>query len=292
MKIAYIILCHKNSEQVSLLVNKLNSANNDFYVHVDKKVESFDLPNLKNVYVLPKEKKVSVQWATKSMIIATLNTIDFLLKSKKEYDYIFLISGQDFPLKSNDEIVSFLNNNNDKNFIEVLSHNNPLYRRYSKRNAIFYPKWMLSRNFFTKLLKKLYIYITGGYGYTFGVFKRKNTTGLNFEFGSQWWCLKYQCVKWIYEYIKSNKSILSFFDYALVPDECIFQTVFMASPFKNTRQDNLTYLEWGKNNNNPKILTIEDYYTIKNSDKLLARKFDINIDRKILEKLQEGIEKN
>ena len=42
MKIAILIQCHKNPEQINLLLNRLNHPDIDCYVHVDKKADFTD----------------------------------------------------------------------------------------------------------------------------------------------------------------------------------------------------------------------------------------------------------
>ena len=50
--------------------------------------------------------------------------------------------------------------------------------------------------------------------------------------------------------------------------------------------DYLHYLEWPKGKSSPKVLTIEDYQKLTDSDKLMARKFDADADERIIEKLE------
>ena len=35
VKIAFLLMCHKNAEQVNRLIKRLATENRDFYVHVD-----------------------------------------------------------------------------------------------------------------------------------------------------------------------------------------------------------------------------------------------------------------
>lgn len=289
MRIAYILLCHKNPQQVDGLIRKLRTEDTDFYVHVDKKATEFMLSETQNVVLLPIDMRVDVRWARRSMVEVTLAAIDCVFASGNHYDYVCLLSGQDFPIKSNAEIGGFLDAHRGANYIDVLDHSEPMYTRYSKRNALHYPVWMQSRTFIARAAKKLYIYLTGGDGHTFLFARRKNTTGLGFEFGSQWWCLTFDCLCWIREYVSNNPKFLDFFEYSLVPDECFFQTLFMASPYKSTRREKLTYLEWDKNRNNPRILRESDVSRLIKSECLFARKFDITVDRGALECLNRMI---
>lgn len=290
MRIAYLVLCHKNSNQVSTLINQLDQDGVDFYVHIDKKTTSFTLPERYNLFVLPPEKRIDVRWATNSMVYATLNLAHAALSSNVKYDYLCLLSGQDFPIKSNCEIRDYLQANNGANFIEILPTDHPLYRRYCKRNELYYPEWIYGRSNVCKALKRLFIYLTGGFNRTYSLFRRKVPKDISFSYGSQWWCLTRECLHWIVDYLDNNPEVLRFFDHALTPDECIFQTVFMMSPFSKTAEDKLTFLEWDTNRNNPRILTKVDYQLLINSDKMFARKFDCDKDREIVDLLIESNE--
>ncbi len=52
-------------------------------------------------------KELMSEWGEISMIDATVNLMESVFTSKIKYDYIWLISGQDFPLKSSQEIINF-----------------------------------------------------------------------------------------------------------------------------------------------------------------------------------------
>lgn len=86
---------------------------------------------------------------------------------------------------------------------------------------------------------------------------------------------------------------------SLTPDESFFQTLFMMSPYKETRHDYLHYVDWtsqgGKVKNSPNTLTMDDYDAMKNSGYLMARKFDMNVEKKVILKLSADnilLEKN
>lgn len=77
----------------------------------------------------------------------------------------------------------------------------------------------------------------------------------------------------------------------MAPDECLFQTVFMNSPYREKRQGNLTFLEW-YDNNHPRTFVESDFSLLKSSNCLFARKFDLDVDRKIIELLKSDIVKD
>ena len=56
MKIAYIILCHKNAKQINTMIDVLNDNDNAFFIRLDKKsnIESF-IKTGSNIHILPKD---------------------------------------------------------------------------------------------------------------------------------------------------------------------------------------------------------------------------------------------
>ena len=132
-----------------------------------------------------------------------------------------------------------------------------------------------------------YIDVMGPYKTLF--FKRKNITGLEYNFGSSWWTLTHSSVEWMLDYLERHEEVLDFFDNSICPDESLFQSLFMKTPYTNTRENIKVYLDWTGENRHPKTLTINDYDTLMNSDFLIARKFDEKIDGEIINKLESKL---
>ncbi len=287
MKICYLILCHKNEKQVTTLIEQLGEEETDFFIHVDKKAK-LSIPTKRNVYFVSDDNRVNINWGDMSMVIATIRLIELAIKYGP-YSYIVLLSGQDFPIKSNEQIRNFLILNNGKNYIDVNTDKNKRYKRMLKRIELYYPKFLQQRTWLYKAIKKLYILATGGCNYTFSFFRRKIPGGLSYSYGSSWWVLTYECVLWMKQFIKEHKEILDFFEKNLNPDECFFQMLFMASPYTETKENNLTYVEWESNGNHPRILTEVDIPMLLNQNKLFARKFDEVIDSKAIKTIISSI---
>ena len=286
MKIAFLVLCHKNPKQINLMLDALNNEDVDFYIHIDKKSNiKNEITKRGNVYILSDDYRLDVKWGENQMVCATINLLKEAYKNNK-YDYFWLISGQDFPIKSISSIKEYLEMNNGSNYIDIMSTEGKNYRKFLKRNELMYPKFLIQCGFFPSLLRKLYKIFTGGATRTL-IFKRKNTTGLKFYFGSQWWTLTNECVTEMLDII--NENIVNYYENCIIPDESFFQSVFMSTSFFNTRKDILTFLDWSDNGSHPKNLDINDYERLMSSEKMLARKFDSSIDSKILDKIFNGI---
>lgn len=190
MRIAVLIQCHKNPKQINLLLERLNHPDIDCYLHIDKKADFADkIIHRENVFVLPDEQRVSVEWAQISQVTATLNLLNTAVASARGgYDYYWLISGQDWPLRSVEEIVEFFMQHNGENFIQYWSSKNfgkHIQNNFDKRNQIYFPEWIIGRKLWQKVLKRGWVEISGGYNRTWRLFQRKQLE-VDFYFGSQW----------------------------------------------------------------------------------------------------------
>ena len=198
------------------------------------------------------------------------------------YSHYFLISGQDFPIKSIDEIVDFLRIHEDDNFIECST-----VTKFEKRNEIYFPSCVIGRKLWQKVIKNLWIYGTGGWNRTFSIFKRKPVDGFSYYFGSQWWCLNDKTARWIYNYLDRQPKYIKLFSHSLCPDECFFQTLVMNSPYADNVKPYLHYIKWENGMSSPKTLTTIDYEELKKTEKIIARKFDMDVDSEIIERLRK-----
>lgn len=92
-------------------------------------------------------------------------------------------------------------------------------------------------------------------------------------------------MEWIKAYLCANPNYLDFFKNALCPDECFFQTLVMNSPYSKNVKPCLHYVQWEKAKSSPKILTTHDFNNMIQSGKMMGRKFDIEIDKAIMQEL-------
>ena len=203
MRLAILLMVHKNLEQVQMLISALQHPDITIFVHADKKMPD-DVQSLaqSNVVVLPESKRVDVKWAQISQVEATLNLIE-AARSYGGFDYYWLCSGQDFPLVEAGAIADFLKRAENKNFINFFtSKENRLGKdnHYDKRNQIVFPKWLVSPKSQLRILKRIYIEVTGGYNKTFAFFRRKDAPCEHFYFGATWWCLNKETIAWMSVY--------------------------------------------------------------------------------------------
>lgn len=284
MKIACLIHVHKNMQQVRRLVKRLDNACIDIYLHFDKKMEAATsevafYTNRNKVIIIAD--RINVMWGEYSQIQATIKGLTAIVNSGVHYDYVNFMSGQDYPLKSNDAILQFLAKNKAAEFINTFDLSNGCWSegmdRYEKYWLHYYLRNEGLCNVVQNCLAKIYN-------------KRAIPNNYKPYGGSQWWTLSCDCVGYILKFISENNQFIRFFKATRCPDEMFFQTIIMNSPFKNlVVNDNLRYIDWSNGGNHPRIILKDDLHKIISSNKLFARKFDMDVDEEIINMIDERL---
>jgi hypothetical protein len=297
MKIAYIILAHKYPKQLLRLIDKLNTDDVSFFIHIDKKTDSqvahqlvTQLQDLAKVSFI---KRYNSAWGSFDIVKATLEGIKLIAKASTHFDYIVNLSGQDYFIKSNEQIKNFFEENKGREFLEYFSLPCSKWKGGGFRRVEYwhipwkddYFAFPEKREFKSPISSLFYSFLTS-------VFFKKRKLNENFPLygGSQFWCLTGECVKWINEFTKQNPKFVNSFNYTFCTDEMFFQTLILNSPFKDkVVNEHLRYIDWDNiDAYHPRILTRNDFEKIKQSKKLFARKFDLTIDQDILDLIDQN----
>ena len=274
------MLCHKNPEQINMLIDKLSEFSNaDIYIHVDMNHIGIRecIKKQDNVQFVSEGSSFHIQWGSIDIVKATLQLIREVRESGKHYDYIWLLSGQDYPICSVSEIEKRLASNPGMNYIETIMPGDKQYDRYKKLYEVAYPSWINGNSVVIKSIKRIYMILTGGYHHTFSAFIRRKPFNFDFVFGSQWWTLCEDAALELLDYNDKHPEVLEYFKKSIIPDECFFQTLFMRGPYSSKSSMNLTYINWGKNRRSPETLTSSDLEMLneKAATYCFARKFEI-----------------
>jgi hypothetical protein len=267
MKLAFVILAHKHPEQLLRLVKSLNPEENHFFIHIDKRAEPVFVETKKlfntisNVSLV--NQRYACRWGQFSIVNATLSCLQQLCSTNESYDYVFLISGQDYPIKPLSEIKLFLEKNRGQQFIEAFPMAEP-------------NKWTQAGGPYQAMTRVLNWHFFLRSRHFLLPLQRQMPNNLVPYGGSQWWALTGECVQWMVNYLNTNSGVVNYFKYTFIPDESFFQTLVCNSPFKAAvAHHNLTYTDWeNPNPTPPRVMTIEDFEALKNSDLLIARKFE------------------
>ena len=297
MKIAYIILAHKYPEQLLRLIYKLNTADVSFFIHIDKKADDkfyhHVLTQLKDFPNVSFIKRYHLTWGSFDIVRASLEGIKSIVETGTYFDYVIHLSGQDYLIKSNEQIKKFFQENKGKEFIEYFPLPYALWHGGLTRLECWYIRWNNKiyripekREFKSRINSFLYSLLL-----LLVPKRRKLPEGFALYGGSAFWCLTGECIKWINDFVKQNPKFVNRFNYTFCPDELFYQILIVNSPFqKKVINTYLTYLEWTIDySGHPKTLEKNDFEQIRESEKLFARKFDMTIDPDILDMIDKMI---
>jgi hypothetical protein len=288
VRVAYIISAHQNPQVLVRLVRRLDCGQNSFFIHYNLRSPEIEFRELAkafqdmpNVRLLTRHKCL---WGDLGLVMASLKGIEAIVAGRSACDYAVLLTGQDYPIKSNEMIRRRLKASAGRSFMESAPWPIPNWDngRAIRRIQNFYfhppfPRWTRSLGW-PPSWQHLWI-----------PWRRKIPGGLRPYFGSSFWCLHRKCLEYIQDYVVQNPAYLHFFRRAFIPDECFFQTLLMNSALAATIEPrSATYVDWRPPW--PGILTMQDLPRLEQSECLFARKFDPKVDSEILERLDSSIE--
>ena len=279
MKIGVLIIAHNQPDYLKDLVNFLK---NDFsiFIHLDKRSEIPEtiFKDETNIHVIKKHK---VYWGSFNLVLVTYDLLK--LAYENQCDYYLVISGCDFPIKKNREIISEIERAPDISYVDHL----PLPRKDWLLNGGFdrlHLWWEIVKNpnsssLFNRLCalgrmiqRLLHI-------------KRK-LLPLTYYGGSNWINLSKEAVEYMLHYIEEHPEFFRSFHYTRVGDEIWVQTLLLNSPLREKIISNSKrYIDWTSGPEYPRILRISDFDKIMQSNAFFARKFDLKIDKKIYEEI-------
>jgi hypothetical protein len=270
MNIAYVISAYKLPGQLARLVHRLSAPETSFTIHVDRRTPRpvdramrdavADVPAVR---FLPRHR---CYWGGFGPLRSTLKAIDDLLERRVAFDYMVLLTGQDYPLRSAGEIAAALSAAAGTSFMSSW----PLpHAEWDGRGGLDRAeRW----------------HLVGPRGLHVSV-PRRRSLGLAFRGGSTYWCLARPLVEHVHSVMRARPEIVRYFEHAYLPDELFFQTLLGESAHAaSIVDDNLRYVDWSTTPA-PKILTMDDLPALLASAKLFARKFDETVDADVLDAL-------
>jgi len=252
----------------------------DFYIHLDKKTDAapFEyLFNQKNIF--PVQNRIKIYWAGWGTIQATINGFKEILP--KQYDYVNVLSAQDFPIKSAEYIYQYINERKGQEFITCESIDDEWKEVAARVKQYHLINWQIRgqhrlENILNKILPE-----------------RKYPLDHKIVGRANWFTLTKEAVQFLLNFLDQHPKVVRYFKYCWGADEFIFSTALYNSEFKPCIVNNLVYVDWpGPKTGHPKILTSVDIEKLKSSDKLFARKFDMDIDDSVISLLEEWIKTN
>lgn len=280
-RIAYIISAYTDAPHLARLVDALNDKA-DFYVHIDLKsdVRPFEEALGNKVTFVPRHR---VSWGGWEQVEYQKELLGAVIRSGVPYDRVVCLSGQDYPLWSNEKIHRYFDEHIEREFIMGINLTHcqnrlqrskityyHLFRDLKWKNVWWKNKCIVASRHLMKWLSV----------------RKRPVTQINHQevdvyFGSDYWAITLLCARYIYEKLCSEKKMVCYFKTSFVPSELCIQTIVFNSPFARqaflyegefpglAALTPLHYISYGKC---IKTLTAEDWPALQQSGKMFCRK--------------------
>ena len=222
MKLGFIILAHQDLHRTTQLVRFLAKNDCPVSLHIDQNASPDDVAELeaslnhvKNVVFARREK---CGWGQFSIVKATLNAAEVLIKNHPDVTNVFLASGSCLPARPIKQLKAFLERHEGIDFIESISPEDEKWVKGGldqERFTMYFPlSWRKHRFAFDRMVDVQRLL-------------RINRTipkHISPHMGSQWWCLTMETLRKIVEDPQRQQND-KFFSKTWIPDESYFQSL-------------------------------------------------------------------
>ena len=282
MRVAHLILTYTDPRLTERLIRKTQHMNADFYIHVDQKSDInqyLHLRGFNQVYFINDRK--DLKWAGFSTVLATFSCIKEIVATGIRYDFINLLSGQDYPLKTAIELNDFYQENIGKEFLSYRDFRNDWTEGLIRMESYFLNDYALPGKYLLeKLLRKI-------------LPKRNLPDNLHPYGESMFWMLSPEAAMYVVNTVEGDKKLKRFFSFCWGSDEFVFQTILMNSFYRpKIVNNNHRYIDWSAGGPRPKTLDISDAPALLKSSMLFARKFDLERYPEIIDFIDKQILSN
>ncbi len=288
-KHAYLVIAHKCDDTFQTLLCMLDDVRNDIFIHMDAKNKNFNVNDIQKVKYssIYFTERTKVTWGGYSQINSELLLLRLAIETGK-YSYYHLISGEDLPIKSQDYIHHFFALYSGCEFI-----------RFEKSKFDYFER-VRYRYFFQEKIGRGGKNIVWGAVNRFSIYFQEmlhitRNQNICFQKGTNWFSITDNLARYV---VSKSKWIGKTFKKTICCDEVFLQTIVENSIFKYRlfwpEYDNSPYsimrlIDWKRGN--PYVFRKEDFEDIKDSEMLWARKFDCQVDKKIISMIYNEITK-
>ncbi|MEX0269955.1 beta-1,6-N-acetylglucosaminyltransferase [Leptolyngbyaceae cyanobacterium UHCC 1019] len=304
MKICYLIQTHRCQEQIYRLVHTMNRLSPDAYIVVSHDFTACNL-NAEALNQLPKVHVISGKGGrgTFDIVQGYLDAVEWLRTNDFNFDWLINLSGQDYPVQPLHKVEEFLAKTSCDGFLEffrVFSEESHWSRREGN-SRYFYRYQKFSSPLSERLVKFLnpikvvnyiqpFFRINLSYSMLGTRINPPFTEDFNCYGGSFFCTLSKKCVNYLYDFYLENPEVVEYYKGVCVSDESFIQTILANNRSLNLQNDPKRYFDFSQTRDGrPHTLTIHDYSSITQSDSHFARKFDITVDKEVLDYLDNKI---
>jgi hypothetical protein len=294
MPLAYCILAHKNPIQVNRLLRAIWKPYHLYCIHFDARVfrvAQQDIRSIasayKNVNIMPPQ---FVHWGRFSQIARQLEGLRMCLCDRTRWTHFINLSGQDFPIRTQNEIESELDCYLSRSFVNHFDPFDSVHWSNSgeRLSRVFLDNQILE---WTLQVRGLGRYLRRILGWTnklasLPLIRRRAPRNLRWVGGSNHVILSRAHAEYL-AYDDCARKAITWLRGSGHPDESVYQTALLNSRFADgVSNDDRRMIAWeGNGEVSPRILTSKDVGLLcraRDAGRWFARKFDADVDQDIL----------
>ena len=280
--VAMLVMAH-NEPQLLMLQLKRLARDFDVYIHTDKKAErllSESIPSSARIRQIPSRR---TPWGTTDFLRVELELIRTAMA--KGYDRYVLVSGQCVPLKSNHQIQEALWKTREVEWIGSRKLVSPVDDGYLQRvqRVYWHSPWR-----YRGIRAFLYWVVEYALEFFYRFLWRKRELVGDFYWGETWFALSHHALSKAMAYGEEDSRFSRVFRGARLVEELYLQTALrrVGTPDAHFLPC-ISYTDWEKGPETPRVLDMSDYEKIMASPHLFARKFTWAKSRELVERLYQ-----
>jgi hypothetical protein len=313
MRVAFLLLNHRQPEQLVRLLGTLRSQLPDspIVVHHDVYGEEFPgtlIESIDNVHLLTSGKRVI--WGDHGLAEVYCWSLAWMFEHL-EFNWVVLLSAQDYPIKPLAGLADDLARGGadavfqaspisqlPNTFERINSHHRYLYQYQSARAGRRGPRSRGVRAFLRQRTRSLvaalntaqplfnFYRLPDGMPYRLGWRARKTPFSSSWPCwkGSSWFALSRKALEYALNYMADHPVYVGYCSRTMHSDESMVATIVCNSPSLRVANRDVTYTRWtSRKSGHPDIFQAADLRELMAVPQYFARKFDIYRDARILD---------
>lgn len=290
-KHAYLIMVQKHPELLAYQLPLLDHKHCDIYIHIDKKVKTYQPEHIKN---LVKESKLylissrAISYGTYSQVECQIELMRQAAKQK--YGYYHFLCDSDLPLRTQDHILDFFTAHQGREFVNIYGKNftdgmrrraNYIKEPYDAGFKLFGHKteklefpWALS----TRLNPEMQISTHAGFTLQAGI----NACSITHNLVS----LILLKTPWCEQYLSKTGGVCELFFQTILWNSMMKQNIYYHQ-YDNWSNATMRYMDYKQGN--PYIWKSKDFQTLIRSPYLFAGPVDIKEKNSIAKQIYDYV---
>lgn len=292
VKIAFLISAHTDALHLKRLIESLPGSAS-FYIHIDRKAnideykkavlttgttDSQEKSSRKICFI---EERYDVMWGSFGQVRYQIALLKAALAGEEKPDYFISLSGLDYPLWSNQQIMDYIDKHKEDNLLQAICMTNQkeaaqLYREYRFLNEYSWKYGSVGSKFRVAIR-----HIVKALGFRKPLVIKSPGHERNLYKGGSWWGLSRDLAEFVIHVWNNEPAFCRYFKTAFAPDETFIHTIAFNSQHRNrcilstgpfTCLEDLSPLTYIEYKNEIKVFTEKDFDTLIASGKMFCRK--------------------